>query len=337
MRLNLMPTKKMPNKIRMSIGSAIVLGLSKGWLDALPITIYMLTYRRGKCSGSCAFCPQSKTSSGRADMLSRVIWPEFPTEEVITYLADAYKKGNILRACIQALNYPNVQRDLINIAKEIRVSCDIPISVSCQPLTRDMMQTLAEAGVNRVSVALDAVTNELFDVVKGATVGGLYKWENHLAALEEAVEIFGRNNVSTHLIAGLGEREEDFVKLVQTCVDMGVYPAIFAFTPINGTIMEHNSPPPIDYYRRLQLTQYLITHGLCRYEKMKFKKGCLIDFGLDKDNLLKIVKTGEPFRTSGCPGCNRPYYNERPSGPVYNYPRKLTDAEIMEIEKVLCL
>jgi len=332
-----MPTKKLPKKVRVSIGSAIVLGLSKGWLDALPTTIYMLTYKRGKCSASCAFCPQSKTSSGRADMLSRITWPEFPIVEVITHIADAYKKGNVLRACIQALNYPNVQKDMINIAKKIRASCDIPISVSCQPLTRETMTTLAEAGVNRVSVALDAVTNELFDMVKGATVGGPYKWENHLAALKEAVEIFGRNNVSTHLIAGLGEREEDFVKLVQTCVDIGVYPAIFAFTPIPGTIMEHNSPPPIDYYRRLQLAQYLITHNFSRYEKMKFEKGCLIDFGLEKDNLLRTVRSGEPFRTSGCHGCNRPYYNERPSGPVYNYPRKLTGAEVMEIEKVLCL
>jgi len=37
--------------------------------------------------------------------------------------------------------------------------------------------------------------------------------------------------------------------------------------------------------------------------------------------------TGEPFRTSGCPDCNRPFYNERPSGPLYNYPRPLTTEE----------
>jgi biotin synthase-related radical SAM superfamily protein len=38
-----------------------------------------------------------------------------------------------------------------------------------------------------------------------------------------------------------------------------------------------------------------------------------------------------PFQTSGCPDCNRPFYNEKPSGPFYNYPRKL---EIKEIEKI---
>ncbi|HDI74230.1 MAG TPA: hypothetical protein ENF57_04430 [Candidatus Korarchaeota archaeon] len=28
----------------------------------------------------------------------------------------------------------------------------------------------------------------------------------------------------------------------------------------------------------------------------------------------------EAFLTSGCPSCNRPFYNERPRGPIYNFP-----------------
>jgi biotin synthase-related radical SAM superfamily protein len=332
-----MPAEELPKKVRVSVGSAIVLGLLTGRLDALPTTVYMLTYKRGKCSASCAFCPQSKTSSGRADMLSRVIWPAFPTTEVMAQIATNFKKDRILRVCIQALNYANVQRDLTFLAKKVRASCEIPISVSCQPLTRRKMQVLVEAGVNRVSIALDAVNENLFDRVKGAYLGGPYSWRSHLASLKEAVKIFGRNNVSTHLIAGLGEREEDFVRTIQKCVDMGVYPAVFAFTPVLGTIMENNPSPSVDCYRRLQLAQYLITHGLSCCQKMTFEKGHLLDFGLQKAELTRIVERGEPFRTSGCPGCNRPYYNERPSGPIYNYPRELTRSEVAEIEKVLCL
>jgi biotin synthase len=332
-----MLAEEFPKKVRVSVGSAIVLGLLEGRLDALPTTVYMLTYKRGKCSASCAFCQQSKTSSGRADMLSRVIWPAFPTKEVITQIATNFKRGNVLRVCIQALNYANVNKDLTSFAKMIRTSCEIPISVSCQPLTKQKMEVLAEVGVNRVSIALDAATEELFDRVKGAYVGGPYRWKNHLISLKEAVEIFGWNNISTHLIAGLGEREEDFVKIIQKSVDMGVYPALFAFTPVPGAAMDNSCQPSIDYYRRMQLAQYLITHGLTRFERIKFENERLVDFGLQKDELKKIVKTGEPFRTSGCPGCNRPYYNERPGGPTYNYPRKLTENEIMEIENVLCL
>jgi biotin synthase len=64
-------------------------------------------------------------------------------------------------------------------------------------------------------------------------------------------------------------------------------------------------------------------------------EGRLTDFGADKNALVKLIRTGEPFLTSGCPSCNRPYYNEKPSGPIYNHPRKLTEGELAEIEKQL--
>jgi len=32
---------------------------------------------------------------------------------------------------------------------------------------------------------------------------------------------------------------------------------------------------------------------------------------------------------TGCDGCNRPYYNERPRGPMYNYPRPLNKKEVL--------
>jgi biotin synthase len=67
------------------------------------------------------------------------------------------------------------------------------------------------------------------------------------------------------------------------------------------------------------------------------EEGCIRDFGMDDQTLLQVVRTGEPFLTSGCPSCNRPYYNEKPSGPIYNYPRKISQKELSEIESLLRL
>ena len=52
--------------------------------------------------------------------------------------------------------------------------------------------------------------------------------------LSEALEVFGKGNVSTHIIVGLGETEKEAAQVIQRCVDMGVLPALFAFTPIRG-------------------------------------------------------------------------------------------------------
>ena len=318
-------------RIRVSLGSAVVLGLIKGAVDVEPTTAYLLTYVKGRCTANCAFCPQARESTTRTDMLSRVIWPDFEVKRVMTGIKRAFEAGKTRRVCIQALNYQGVQKDVIYLVKEIRGECAVPISVSCQPLNRRDLSMLAEAGVERISIALDAVTEEIFSKVKGKLAGGPYQWSQHLEALKAALEVFGKGRVTTHLIVGLGESEEEFVSMIQECFDMGVYPALFAFTPIQGTKMANYSRPPIDSYRRIQVAHYLITHGLRRYEEMEFEGGRLIRFGVTEDLLKEIIITGEPFLTTGCPDCNRPYYNEDPRGPIYNYPRKPTPREIAEI------
>ncbi len=329
-------TNETPKRIRVSLGSAIVLGLLEGKIDAAPTTAYLMTYRRGKCSANCGFCPQAKKSHGRADMLSRVSWPAFQTEKVLNGLIRAVKNGAIKRVCIQALNYPEVFMHLLAIVKTINQHVKVPISISCQPLSNENLRQLAKAGAERISIPLDAATKELFDKIKGLSAGGLYNWENQFKLLNEAVCVLGKGKVSTHLIIGLGETEGEMVEIVQECVDMGVLPALFAFTPIPGTALENSAQPQIQKYRRIQVARYLIFNGIARYEDMRFDvEGCISDFSVEEKVLRQIIRTGAPFLTSGCPDCNRPYYNEKPSGPIYNYPRPPTREEIAQAMREL--
>jgi biotin synthase-related radical SAM superfamily protein len=324
-----------PEMIRVSIGSAIVLGLVKGSLDALPTTVYLLTYRHGKCTANCGFCPQAKDSSSRADMLSRVTWPLFQTLKVIDRIENAVSQDKIKRVCIQALNYSTVFDDVQGVVSGIRSRCNTPISVSCQPINTEIMRKLAEAGVDRIGIPLDAATAKIFDRVKGKRANGPYVWEKQIETLADAVKVFGRGMVSTHLIVGLGETEKDMVGMIQQCVDMGVYPGLFAFTPVAGTALGFSSPPSLNQYRRIQLARYLIVQRETKYERMRFDKGKqIIDFGVSIEALRQTIKSGIPFLTSGCPNCNRPYYNEKPGGPLYNYPRMPLEKEIEEIEKL---
>ena len=119
---------------------------------------------------------------------------------------------------------------------------------------------------------------------------------------------------------------------------MSVLPALFAFTPISGTALGNNVQPPIQKYRRIQIARHLIVHGIAGYEDMRFdEEGCISDFSVDEQTLLQIIQMGEPFPTSGCPHCNRPYYNEKPSGPIYNYPKGISKKELSEIESQLSM
>jgi len=295
-----------------------------------------MTYKAGKCTANCGFCPQARTSHSKAELLSRISWPSFSTKSVLKRTENAVNNGKIKRVCIQALNYPNVFQHLVTLVKTIKQHTKVPVSISCQPLNSRNIHRLAEAGADRIGIAIDAATEKLFDEAKGSIAGGPYNWEDQFRQLREAVEVFGKGNVSTHLIIGLGETEKEAVSTIQECVDMSVLPALFAFTPISGTALENNPQPQIESYRRVQLARYLIVNGIVRYENMRFDvDGRTTDFNVEEETLRRIVKTGKPFLTSGCPDCNRPFYNEKPSGPLYNYPRNILPEEIAAIEQQL--
>lgn len=198
------------------------------------------------------------------------------------------------------------------------------------------MQRLAKAGVNRMGIAIDAATEKLFNQVKGTTANGPYTWNQQFKQLRQAVILFGKGNVSTHLIIGLGETEKQAVTLIQKCADMNVLPALFAFTPIRGTPLENKPQPILATYRRIQLARHLIANGHTHQTTMHFDtNGKITHFGINKTQLAHIVETGKPFLTSGCPDCNRPFYNEKPSGPIYNYPQNPQPEEITTIKQQL--
>lgn len=333
----IMRSKRPEGIIRVSSGSAMILGLMEGIISAKPTTTYLLTCIEGKCTADCRFCSQAKSSTSRADMLSRITWPVFATREVMFKLAAAVQKGKTKRVCIQAMNYPRVFEDLSALVEQIKLyGIEIPISISVQPLNKEEMKKLAEAGVERIGIPLDAVTKEIFDRVKGSSAGGHYDWDKHHDTLLEAVEVFGKGKVSTHLIVGLGETEREMIETIQWCVDNNIYPALFSFTPIPGTAFEHNRSPIISQYRRIQLARYLIVQAETRFEKIGFnEKGDIIDLKVSQKYLKNIIRSGKPFLTSGCPNCNRPFYNEKPSGPLYNFPIQPTLREIKEIGKQL--
>ncbi|MCL2477023.1 radical SAM protein [Candidatus Bathycorpusculum sp.] len=317
-------------QIRVSIGTAIILGLIEGKLNATSSTAYLMTYREGKCLSNCSFCAQAQESKSNTQLLSRITWPAYSTTNVIEALSLCAERKKINRVCIQALNYPEVFSHLKTLTKEIKRRTALEVSLCCQPQSRETIEQLKEAGADRLGIALDGATPRVFSQVKG----GGYCWENQFLLFEKALLVFGRGKISTHLIAGLGETERETAETMQRCVDLGVLPALFAFTPVRGTALEKTASPKISTYRRVQLARYLIVQGETKTANFTYNTdGKIIGFGLENSRLESIISSGVPFQTSGCLGCNRPYYNERPSGPIYNYPKAPNKEEIAKIKE----
>jgi len=331
--INIYPgdTYLIPEYIRVSVGTAAVLGLRQMQMDAIPTTAYLMLYTEKKCFGNCGFCPQARESEARSDALSRIFWPKFELSELKRAFEKLEVSKQFKRICVQAINYVGFFDDLAGIVKTLN-GLQIPISVSVHPLTEQQMKNLRELGVNRIGIPFDTATQEIFYKVKGKGAKGPYKWEKYLESIEKARSIFGSNNVSTHLIIGLGETDYEAIKFMQDSIDSQVLVALFTFTPIKGTTFEANSRPNLFKYRKMQLARYLLLNKISHLNKFTFNEaGNLVSFGLEKEKIDDIIRSGMPFLTSGCPGCNRPYYNERPGETLYNYPRSLSSEEIDKI------
>jgi biotin synthase-related radical SAM superfamily protein len=314
-----------PDRLRLSIGSAAVLGLLNYKLSVPPTTAYLMSYTDSRCLANCSFCAQACGNTADQDKLSRVIWPDFPLDEIISGLKNP-ANSTLKRVCYQAINYPGFLEDSIDIIKLLKQETQLPISIDICPVSRSGLKKIHEAGAEYISLPLDGATEEVFNRIKGKDVNGPYRWETHLLALKNAVEIFGEENVCSNIIVGLGETEADVVRLIQKLHNLGVMPILFAFTPIPGTRLENLAQPDLSSYRRIQVARHLIVYGFATIENISLKHGNIVGFTLP--DLEKRLSDGEAFQTTGCPGCNRPFYNERPSGPFYNYPRNLSRAEV---------
>lgn len=308
---------------RISVGSAGVIGLRDVRMDAAPTTAYLMLGSR--CRNACAFCTQARNSGARADALSRVSWPEHDAAEIVADIAAAYEQGDLARACFQVTISAGYVETTLAAVRRLAAACDIPLCASIAPRNLDDVAALLDAGAERVTIALDAACERVYSRVKSGS------WARTGGLLEAAAARFpGR--IGTHLIVGLGETEREMTTMMQHLHGLGVGIGLFAFTPVAGTAMADREPPPRPVYRRIQAARWLLVEGdielACHFDPAER----LIDYGLTDETLRAALAGGEAFRTSGCPGCNRPYYNERPGAVPYNYPAALApheaDAEI---------
>jgi biotin synthase-related radical SAM superfamily protein len=66
---------------------------------------------------------------------------------------------------------------------------------------------------------------------------------HYFHAFRRAVAIFGRGQVSTYILFGLGDLPETILGACRALIAIGVYPFVVPFVPIAGTPMEHHPAP----------------------------------------------------------------------------------------------
>ncbi len=290
--------------IRVSYGTTLELGLEEGETDEKPTTAYLLIPAEA-CRGGCRFCPQAE---GRSKWLSRVSWPLFDLEKVV----NALEGSDFFRICVQSPDIQNYENKLISATKKLK-DIDKPISISSPPLEEEVLEAL-QKNVERVGIGIDAATDELRKKKKPSYDPKVF-WEY----LGKAVNQFGEENVTAHLIVGLGEDLGELATTVKKSFKVGSNVSLFPYK-------REKDEAELTYYRKAQLITALLE------KEISIERGLKL-VSKEPKKAFEIIDIEKTFQTRGCPGCNRPYYTSSPGEEHKNFPRKPTKKEIEKIKK----
>jgi radical SAM protein (TIGR04043 family) len=125
------------------------------------------------------------------------------------------------------------------------------------PANLDLLRVLKDAGVDTVAINIESFESAVLKQVSPhkAKVGQ----EGYRRCWQEAVRVFGRNQVISFLIAGLGESRRSLIRGCEHLVELGVYPHIVPLRPIPGTEMADRKPPkPAEMERIYEEAAYTV-------------------------------------------------------------------------------
>ena len=126
-------------------------------------------------------------------------------------------------------------------ARAIRKAANLPVHVQVMPpITTRQMEMLREDGVASIGIHLESFDPAVLR--KTAPCKASIPMEEYVRAWEDAVAVFGRNQVSSFLLMGLGEDPRSLLDGCERLASIGVYPYLVPFRPIPGTSLAHRKP-----------------------------------------------------------------------------------------------
>jgi biotin synthase len=344
------PAMRSPEYVQMSTAAAITLGLVPGQMHRTGCTHclnLLVTYPEG-CRANCAYCGLARHREEARDYADRnfirVDWPTARYDEVVERVRAGQDRGRFQRMCISMITHPDSDADTyVLLEKWVREVPHVPVSILSNPTTmeRDDLVRLKAMGADIFTVALDAVTPEIFERTRGKGVESPHKFAKYWQAIEWAADVFGPEKFGAHLICGMGETEREILDVCQRIKDLGGHNHMFAFFPERGSLMEDWPAADRGQWRRVQLARFIIDYAGGRVDEMRFDDaGRVVDFGLPGDELETLIASGKPFRTSGCPGkddeevsaCNRPYGDSSPTD-IRSFPFALNRADVARVRR----
>jgi radical SAM protein (TIGR04043 family) len=207
--------------------------------DVLATTVLQSCIRYQSRTKTCQFC-----AIGQSLAAGRTIERKTPAQLAEVAKA-AVELDGVSHMVMTTGTPPGRDRGaaiLAESAAAVKAAVDLPIQGQCEPPDDDhWFGRMKSAGVDTLGMHLEAVTPEVRQrIMPGKAQVSL---ERYFDAFAAAVPVFGRGQVSSYILAGLGETRDAILAACAQLIALGVYPFVVPFVPISGTPLESHPPP----------------------------------------------------------------------------------------------
>ena len=237
--------------------------------DVLATTVLQSCIRYESRRKACQFCAIGQSLAAGRTILRK-------TPEQLAEVARAAVLLDGVKHMVMTTGTPNATDRgaaiLCESAFAVKSAVELPIQGQCEPPDDDAwFARMRDAGVDSLGMHLEAVT----PAVRARIMPGKasVSVERYFSAFEAAVDVFGKGQVSTYILAGLGDTPEAILATCERLVELGVYPFVVPFVPVSGTPLEDHPAPDAAFMRGLlqPLSQMLEQGGL---RSADIKAGC---------------------------------------------------------------
>ena len=213
--------------------------------DVLATTVLQTCIRYGNKSTKCQFC-----AIGESLKAGKTIAHKSPAQ--LAEVAAAAKRLDGVKHVVLTTGTPATSDRgaaiLCDTAAAIKAATGLPIQAQCEPPDDfAWFQKLKDAGVDSLGMHLEAWDEDVrARIMPGKAEVPL---SYYMQAFEAAVAVFGKTQVSTYLLAGLGDTADGLIDAAEKLIGIGVYPFIVPFVPVTGTQLENHPAPTASFMR----------------------------------------------------------------------------------------
>ncbi len=208
-------------------------------VDVLATTVLQTCIRYENRKRSCQFC-----SIGQSLAAGRTIARKTPQQ--LAEVAKAAVELDGVKHMVMTTGTPATTdrgaKILCESVEAVKAVVDIPIQVQCEPPENSVWyQRLKEAGADALGLHLEVVTPSVREYIMPSKAK--ITLEDYMQAFKDSVPVFGWGQVSTYILAGLGDSAQAILKVCEQLITLGVYPFVVPFVPIRGTPLEDHPAP----------------------------------------------------------------------------------------------